>query len=433
MQEYRLYTLWKSLSRTHRVLEFNGRRLRVLHPGQLNLSRGPDFTSACFELDNVRITGDVEMHVRLNDWYLHRHHLDPFYKNVALHVVLKTPSDDADRVFSDVSRRNIPTFFIDREEFNHSPEHPAMRCTPPSTIRIDELQKLSLQRLNTKIRYFQHSLQAQAFEQVFYEHFFRVLGYPRNQASFRLLAQHLNWGWLERNWSQLWIGEELLYGLYAGQAGFLPQSSADAYVNRLIFFYREFRNLLPSSGLTPEHWQFSGVRPCNHPHFRLAAWVALILQHKQLPANALWETLSRREPEQELYKKLLRFFSIPARGYWATHYILQKSNRKNKRKMYFGTARIHELLVNLIIPLFSAQALLQGSLGFADYLREVYLWIPACDIYRSFRKFFPWLVRYQTHWKKQALLQGFIQLDAGYCQVGACYHCPLQHIVDKIS
>ena len=283
MQEAQLYALWQNLARTGQTITCGSHRLRVLEAGRLNLHRGPDFVSALFELDDVRITGDVEMHIHLKDWYAHHHHLDPFFKNVSLHVVLQPALSSFTSVTSTLTGRSIPTIQLDSSAFPIRLQGSYVLCRPPAMLNYDSLQQLALDRLWLKIRYFQHFLENQSFEQAFYEHFFRSLGYPVNAWPFQLLARQLPWSWLERNWSYIWHGFELFYAIYAGMAGFLPSSSDEVYLQKLIFLYHEFKNLLPGPGLSTEHWQFSGLRPCNHPHFRLAAWIALITKFHQLP------------------------------------------------------------------------------------------------------------------------------------------------------
>ena len=60
----------------------------ISSPGWWNLEAGPDFRNAELFLDGQRLCGDVEIHLNSADWYNHRHHEDPRYNQVILHVVL---------------------------------------------------------------------------------------------------------------------------------------------------------------------------------------------------------------------------------------------------------------------------------------------------------------------------------------------------------
>jgi len=67
----------------------DGRPVLVHSPGRWNVQAGPDFQQASLEFgDGIRQRGDIEIHVSASGWTAHRHHLDPRYNNVILHVVL---------------------------------------------------------------------------------------------------------------------------------------------------------------------------------------------------------------------------------------------------------------------------------------------------------------------------------------------------------
>jgi hypothetical protein len=76
---------------TIRLFILSEKPVRVVNPGDWNRLGRPEFRSADPEIDGCRLTGDVEIHFRETDWKAHRHHLDPAYDNVALHVLLFSP------------------------------------------------------------------------------------------------------------------------------------------------------------------------------------------------------------------------------------------------------------------------------------------------------------------------------------------------------
>ena len=62
----------------------------VIHTGAWNrFAPGPDFRNACIRIGELTWFGDVEIHVKASDWFKHKHHLDPNYQNVILHVVME--------------------------------------------------------------------------------------------------------------------------------------------------------------------------------------------------------------------------------------------------------------------------------------------------------------------------------------------------------
>ena len=70
------------------LLTRDGLPLVVEFPGVWNRTGGPDFRGARLRLNDRLVEGDVEIHFREEDWFLHRHHQDPAYNRVCLHVVL---------------------------------------------------------------------------------------------------------------------------------------------------------------------------------------------------------------------------------------------------------------------------------------------------------------------------------------------------------
>ena len=83
-----LARLWKErASREESFRAGDGRRFRVIYPGRLGTTGGPDFRDAVLEQEGLRLVrGAVEVHVRQRDWDAHGHRNDPRYNGVVLHV-----------------------------------------------------------------------------------------------------------------------------------------------------------------------------------------------------------------------------------------------------------------------------------------------------------------------------------------------------------
>jgi len=62
---------------------------KIINPGIRNHYSGPDFLQAVIQYPDGSIKqGAVEIHHYVSDWYSHGHHLDKYYDNVVLHVII---------------------------------------------------------------------------------------------------------------------------------------------------------------------------------------------------------------------------------------------------------------------------------------------------------------------------------------------------------
>ena len=64
----------------------DGKYVEVIDPGLHNHNAGPDFFNAKVNIDRTLWVGNVEIHDKSSDWYLHGHDKDARYDNVILHV-----------------------------------------------------------------------------------------------------------------------------------------------------------------------------------------------------------------------------------------------------------------------------------------------------------------------------------------------------------
>ena len=88
MKEEFLYYVWQyQLFSSLNLKTTEGKKILVKKTGLLNKHAGPDFLNAQLYIDDQLWVGNIEMHVKASDWYLHKHEIDPNYDAVILHVV----------------------------------------------------------------------------------------------------------------------------------------------------------------------------------------------------------------------------------------------------------------------------------------------------------------------------------------------------------
>ena len=88
MQEDFLHYVWQHKKMTLKSLQTtNQERITLKAVGLPNSNSGPDFFNALLSIGSQLWAGNVELHVKSSDWYVHHHEIDTAYDNVILHVV----------------------------------------------------------------------------------------------------------------------------------------------------------------------------------------------------------------------------------------------------------------------------------------------------------------------------------------------------------
>ena len=88
MKEDFLHYLWKFKKFDALNLKTsNNEEVTITHVGQYLELAGPDFFNAQITIGNQKWAGNVEIHLKSSDWYVHHHERDAAYENVILHVV----------------------------------------------------------------------------------------------------------------------------------------------------------------------------------------------------------------------------------------------------------------------------------------------------------------------------------------------------------
>jgi len=299
-REENLYPLWESFCKSKNWSE--DLRLQGLFAGKLNLSEGPDYQGAEFELDGKVYRGDVEIHRHTNDWYLHHHHLDRRYNSVRLHLVWYQ-QPDISVLTSD--ERNIITLDIKKlPGVSGSNQHEAVcRFSDFSSESLwDNLKLLSLKRLNYKAIRIKDLVKCYSFDQVIFSLLMRILGSPNNVTNFEYLASFLPWEDLTKiknqyrlstdQWNQFFI---YMSGLKSRKPNLIQKTDYIALATMMT----------KASPLSNSNWQISGQRPQNHPitHLKiLAMWFT------HFPYDSLYFTLKeimiQRLPAGQLHPRL---------------------------------------------------------------------------------------------------------------------------------
>ena len=162
MNEDLLHFIWKfKLIQPKKLFSIGEMPLQIIHTGEHNMHAGPDFTNARIKLGNTEWAGNIEIHKKASDWFVHNHHCDKAYDNVILHVVY-----EYDREIHDSKNQPIPCFelknFIEEgllKRYEHLYKNKqAIPCGKqfsevPSIVKQPWLERMLIERLEYKTKF----------------------------------------------------------------------------------------------------------------------------------------------------------------------------------------------------------------------------------------------------------------------------------------
>ena len=348
MQEDFLHYIWK-----HKKFRFNnletttGESIVVTSVGQHNFNSGPDFFNAKIKVGDQLWAGNVEIHIKSSDWFLHSHEQDKAYDNVILHVVWE---DDTEVFRKD--NTPIPTLqlkdvvdvtMLNNYEKLFAKQNKWINCENdfPSTddfVLTNWLERLYLERLERKSETINTLLVASKndWESVFFKMLTKNFGLKVNGESFFSLGQSIDFSIIRKTQSNPHVLEAFLFG----QAGLLEQDIENAYYLDL---KNEYKFLKQKFGLQNNQvlpLQFFRLRPSNFPTIRLSQLANLYNKHQNLFSKVI--ELNEVEDFYELFK-------VSTSDFWETHYTFQKTSKTSIKKL--SKSFVDLLLINTILPI----------------------------------------------------------------------------------
>jgi len=348
MQEDFLHYIWK-----HKKFRFNnletttGESIVVTSVGQHNFNSGPDFFNSKIKVGDQLWAGNVEIHIKSSDWFLHSHEQDQAYDNVILHVVWE---DDTEVFRKD--NTPIPTLqlkdvvdvtMLNNYEKLFAKQNKWINCENdfPSTddfVLSNWLERLYLERLERKSETINTLLVASKndWESVFFKMLTKNFGLKVNGESFFSLAQSIDFSIIRKVQSNPQILEAFLFG----QAGLLEKDIEDAYYLNL---KNEYKFLKQKFGLQNNQvlpLQFFRLRPPNFPTIRLSQLANLYNKHQNLFSKVI--ELNEVEDFYELFK-------VSTSEFWKTHYTFQKASKTSIKTL--SKSFVDLLLINTILPI----------------------------------------------------------------------------------
>lgn len=415
MKEDFLHYVWKYQKLTSLELQtVKGETISILHPGYYLETAGPDFFNAQIIIANQKWAGNIEIHVKSSDWYLHNHERDIAYNNVILHVVWEHDSD----VFAP-NNQEIPVVelrnYVNKELLFSYKNLIAQKSWIYCENQIQEVnsfvvsnwqERLFFERLERKSQYvFDNLVVTQNdWESVLFLLLAKNFGLNTNGVSFFKIAQSIPFSVIRKEASDL----QNLEALFFGMAGLLDYDKEDTYFKDLQFRFYYLLQKYAIERVNIEPLQFFKHRPDNFPTIRLAQFASLYHQEKHLFSKITYEFSLPL-----LYER----FAVTTSEYWQTHYQFDKISPKKSKKL--TKSFIDLLLINTIIPIQFAYAKNQGK----EITEELIALMQSLDSEKNaiLDKFKSIGISTKNAFEAQTLLQ----LKSEYCNKSRCLDCAI--------
>lgn len=420
MQEDFLHYIWqyKKLDVLHLKTTQN-EALEIVSVGQYNLNSGPDFFNAQLKIGGQLWAGNVEVHIKSSDWYVHRHEQDRAYDNVILHVVWEHDTEvyrkDHTQIPTLELQHGIDQRLLENYKKLYAKQNKWINCenqfAEVETLIVDHwLERLYFERLERKSNLILDLLQQSEndWEAVLFKLLAKNFGLKVNGEAFFSLANSLDFSIVRKAQKSAKLLEALLFG----QSRLLDHDIQDGYYLNLVKEYRFLKQKFQLDNDTVMPLQFFRLRPPNFPTIRLSQLAVLYHTHDNLFSKAI-----AAKTMDEYYK----LFDVSASSFWETHYTFEKQTKSSNKKL--TKAFVDLLVINTMLPLKFCHALHTGK-NIEDEIIDIASSIVSenntiVDAFNSLKSVS------KSSWQSQAL----IQLKTEYCDKNKCLQCRIGNAV----
>ena len=415
MKEDFLHYLWKFKKfDTLNLKTSNGEEIVIVNVGQYLELAGPDFFNAQIIIGDQKWAGNVEIHLKSSDWYVHHHERDVNYENVILHVVWEHDTEIFRKNNSEIPvlelRQYVDTATIANYQSLVSPK--SWIFCEKKLNEIDNFtlknwqERLFFERLERKSKPIFELLEQtnQDWEAVLFCLLAKNFGLNTNGELFLKIAQSIPFSFIRKESFEV----ENLEALLLGSAGVLDTEKEDTYYKDLKFRYFYLLQKYQLEKNSTEPVQFFKHRPDNFPTIRLSQLANLY--HSQ---QNLFSIISTSNSLVTIYKT----FEVAVSAYWQNHYQFDKESPKKLKKL--SQSFVDLIVINTIIPLQFAFAKSQGKENSEDLIQLLNEVTPEKNAIVD--KFGSFGINPKNAFESQSLLQ----LKNEYCNKSRCLECAI--------
>lgn len=415
MREDFLHYVWESKQFDFSDLKtVCNKKIILIDTGTYTQSSGADFFNAQLIIDGLHWAGNVEIHVKSSDWYLHNHHTDSAYDNVILHVVWdydvdvyrKNNTEIPVLQLKDYVRKNLNNNYMDLAKTKSW-----IFCENQISNVSEEIisvwkDKLIDQRLTQKTAVVKELLQHNQndWEATLFGVIAKNFGLNTNGEVFLEIAKSIPFSVIRKESYEV----ENLEALFFGRAGLLADDFEETYPKEL---QKRWKYLQVKYGF--EHIfvgkpEFFKHRPDNFPTLRLAQLAALY--HKN---QYFFDGVIQANTLQDIY----RIFTVRPSEYWQTHYVFEKESPQKNKSLSKGF--IDLIVINAVVPF---------RFAYSQYLNK-----PSGTILKNLlSEVKPEQNNIIDKFKNRGVIsknafdtQAFLQLKKHYCDYKRCLDCSI--------
>jgi hypothetical protein len=416
MQEDFLHHIWKHKKiGVNNLKTVNGEPIVINSVGQHNHNSGPDFFNAQLKIGNQLWAGNVEIHIKSSDWFLHNHEQDKAYDNVILHVVWEDDTEvfrKDNSVIPTLELKNIVDVgLLHNYERLFAKQNKWINCendfaTIDSFTLDNWLERLYFERLERKSKNIETLLEASKndWEAVLFKMLTRNFGLKVNGESFFSLAQSIDFSIIRKTRNTPLVLEALLLG----QSGLLEQDIEDAYHLSLKKEYEFLKQKFSLNNTQVLPLQFFRLRPPNFPTIRLSHLASLYGTNQNLFSRII--EIKKLEEFYELFK-------VSTSKFWESHYTFQKKSKTLKKTL--TKSFVDLLLINTILPLKFSYSKQKGEEIDAEIIKlATSITSEKNNIIKAFNNL-------KKVSNSSLHSQALIQLKTEYCYKNKCLQCAI--------
>lgn len=422
MKEDLLHYLWQyKLFYTSNLKTTNGATIDVVFVGEPNTNSGPDFFNAQLRIDKQLWAGNVEIHVKSSDWYVHNHENDENYDNVILHVVwehdVEVFTKDNNEMPTLELQQLVSKDLLTTYHKLFSKQQKWINCekdisTVDSFVIEHFKERLYVERLEQKALLIEELLVASNnnWEAVLFQLLAKNFGLKTNANAFFEMAQQIDFSIVRKEAKQGFNLESLFFG----QLGMLDKTSENTYYNQLKkeYNYQLKKHKLPKTDRSKV--EYFRLRPPNFPTIRISQLASLYSSQQHL-----FSELMQLKTTDEFYN----FLSVSVSDFWKTHYTFEKESPKQSKKL--TKSFIDLLLINTIIPLKFVYLKQYDKFDQAKFMKLIQQLMPEKN--SVIDNFTTLKIEAKNAFDTQALLQ----LKRNYCEQQKCLQCAVGNFLLK--